>query len=148
MGYTHYFHGTGEQEIDSKALVLIKSLLKEGYDKKIIQKEYDNDSEPVVTDKLIQFNGIGDDGHETFDFDISQTGFKFCKTAFKQYDYYVTRVLLILKYYHNIELSSDGDFTNKEEWGNALKWAQGHGVYLLLSTLLNENENEDDKLPY
>ena len=77
----------------------------------IIQKEYDDNSAPVLTNDTIWFNGIEDDGHETFTIDFNKlTDFAYCKTARKPYDVPVCMCLLIIKAHFgkNFDLSSDG----------------------------------------
>jgi len=70
--------------------------------------------EPEFSTKLVNFNGINDDAHETFYVKVNDSGFNFCKTARKPYDKVVTACLILLKHYFNfIEVSSDGDL---DEW--------------------------------
>jgi len=80
---------------------------------------------PLITPYEIQFNGPGDQGHETF---LLQKAFKrnefaFCKTARKPYDVVVTAVLCLA---HTIapdtwEITSDGD---AEDWEEGLALAK------------------------
>jgi hypothetical protein len=69
--------------------------------------ESDQQKPPCADGKLIRFNGIGEDGHETFYIERSITDRKpryqgdnpkwtFCKTAHKPYDVAVTAVLAYL----------------------------------------------------
>lgn len=113
MGYTHYFelktNGTVNLDNVQKA---VQKVLDE--DSNIIQREYDDKAKPVneISDGnlLIKFNGIGNEGHETFYLDTKKVGFNFCKTARKPYDATVCKVLSILKYYFgsDIVITSDG----------------------------------------
>lgn len=94
-----------------------------------IQFECDAPETPIFSDSLIRFNGVDDDGHETFYIDQIFGGtykqwrdnkvFAFCKTARKPYDTIVTACLIILKHYlgDDIKISSDG---HPEEWQNGL----------------------------
>jgi len=123
MGYTHYFElRKGEYKLSKKCLVDIKKVITKY--KKIIQYESDDNRDPIVTEELIRFNGIGKNGHETFfirippiesDYSKFEKGFlfNFCKTARKPYDIVVCEVLLILKaeLQDKMKLSSDG-FSN------------------------------------
>jgi hypothetical protein len=91
-----------------------------------IQFEYDNNEPPVFSNTEIRFNGVNDEGHETFSvsqvyspsFRQEKDGklFHFCKTARKNYDTAVTACLIVLKHYFKDDfmVSSDG---NPEEWG-------------------------------
>ena len=94
-------------------------------DATILQYEYDMAKPVVCNKKEIRFNGIGDDGHETFllkrnnkvaDYLTDKSmAFAFCKTACKPYDVYVTAVLTLAKYFlgKEIKLGSDG---NVSDW--------------------------------
>lgn len=117
MGYTHYF----ETNKNPKPISLdelkkkVDNVLNEH--KNIIRFECD-EAKPALCEVkdgeiLIRFNGIGDDGHETFYFDSREVGFNFCKTARKPYDVVVCKVLLYLKQYFGdaIDVRSDG-FSN------------------------------------
>jgi hypothetical protein len=91
-----------------------------------IQYEYDTPKPPVFSDTEIRFNGVNDEGHETFtvhqvyspSYRQEKDGklFHFCKTARKEYDTAVTACLIILKHYFgdDFKVSSDGQ---PEEWG-------------------------------
>ena len=127
IGYTHYWYlnPNGKQKDLSGCLENIKKVIAQYRD--IIQFEEDDSKEPIATKNLVRFNGIGEDGHETFLFqyppDLTEKFiqkdedgfvFSFCKTARKPYDIAVTKCLLILKEYlkGDMKLSSDGDFSN------------------------------------
>ncbi len=127
MGFTHYF----ELKENNKMLGL-KKLQKEvqkilDEHKDIIQYEYDENKPAICEVKdgtiLIKFNGINDDGHETFYFDSSEVGFNFCKTARKPYDIVVCKVLLLLHafYGRSIDITSDG-FKNNQPTGKKYKF--------------------------
>ena len=148
MGYTHYWELNKNSKIKdlSGCLENIKKVVLQFGD---VQFEEDNDKLPLITKNLIRFNGIGEDGHETFYFEFppqrkindwnkynSENNnfiFYFCKTAIKPYDEAVTRCLLILKEYlkEDMKLSSDGDFSNQEEWGQAIKEVQNMGIDII-----------------
>jgi len=119
MGYTHYMRTDNWGKQDElgleKALPIVRKILKKHKD--IVQKEYDDEKRPVVSKKQIRFNGIGDDGHETFmilntekqsDFGHNDN-FAFCKTARKPYDIAVCEILLVMNAYcPHLSISSDG----------------------------------------
>ena len=104
--------------------------------KDLIQYEEDDNKDPIVTDTLIRFNGIGQDGCETFYFETPpkedeinkfRNGFlfSFCKTARQPYDIVVCKLLLILKaeLQDNMKLRSDGfcEMSFDGGWNNALE---------------------------
>ena len=59
----------------------------------------------------IRFNGVGEDGHETFYLSPDESGWGFCKTARKPYDIVVVAILSMLDEYlgDKFEWRSDGD---------------------------------------
>ncbi|HEY0138116.1 MAG TPA: hypothetical protein VGB85_28715, partial [Nannocystis sp.] len=83
---------------------------------------------PVINDKMIRFNGMGDDGHETMMLDREHDpDFRFCKTARKDYDEAVL-VLLTLAEHHAPgawKISSDGE---EFEWQPAVDWMNTLGM--------------------
>ncbi|MFW5887885.1 MAG: hypothetical protein ACOCUH_03700 [Bacteriovoracia bacterium] len=117
--YTHYMntdHWSRQDEIGwEKALPIVRKILKK-YEN-VIQRELDDNRKPLCTKKKIFFNGIGEDGHETFvlfnqekqnDFSPNKS-FAFCKTARKPYDVVVCEVLLVLNAFcPHLAISSDG----------------------------------------
>ena len=97
MGYTHYWKNKGfsdEQwnQIGSAALRIFTEAKAQGID---IARESDRPSDsPEITTEEIIFNGIGDDGHETFYLSKFASDFEFCKTAYKHYDAVVVAILI------------------------------------------------------
>ncbi len=123
MGYTHYWTNNGSHDpLPQSALDNIKELLQPAYKAGIIQREYDDPRPPLITAKVIRFNGVGALGHEALWFRTTDTRpLGFCKTAHKPYDDLVMKVLLILAYYRpGLRLSSDGSFG--QEWLEAIDW--------------------------
>jgi hypothetical protein len=124
MGYTHYWENNA-REIPEEALVIIREIVDQAYAGGIIQLEHNRKGLPVVTERLIRFNGVGELGHETFRFDLDDayrsergTPFAFCKTNQKPYDVVVMKVLIVLKWAldHLVTIRSDGRFG--EEWAD------------------------------
>ena len=114
MGFTRYFELT--KVPTTKMLKTIHKDVSKVFakHKDIICYEYDRPNVPAQNelkfDKLtICFNGLGDDGHETFFFESDNLSWDFCKTAHKPYDVVVKKVLNILKKHlkGSIEVSSD-----------------------------------------
>ena len=145
MGYTHYwrqqrdFTDTEWQELTR----LAKLITADGQG--ILAKEYDErNSKPTIDSEHIRFNGIGEDGHETFlitkkkrakrEYEEQEAydkegAFDFCKTAHKPYDKYVVAVLCALYNLSNVppqrnrnahpmrKITSDG---NTADWTEGL----------------------------
>ena len=114
MGYTHYWNNTKfttEQwsELAKDAAKLFKECKQNGI---LLAAEYDRTKTPPhIGLESIVFNGVGDEGHETFVLEKTPdpNGFVFCKTLRKDYDTAVV-ALLIIATTHNPEFrwSSDG----------------------------------------
>lgn len=128
MGYTHYYRTTPNIPSDKWAK-LTTAVNKVLADQTILRQEFNMDEPPMVNDEVIRFNGIGEDGHETFYLAKNDTPaewsenqnevFNFCKTARKPYDKYVTAVLFLAKIHltDDIRLGSDGYIS---EWQNGV----------------------------
>ena len=117
MGYTHYFEKKNGLK-NSKFLDFIGDLRKVLKDTEgVLQFEYDEAKPIQVSVKGVRFNGIGDDGHETFLLTPTASDFDFCKTACKPYDKYVVASLALAKYHfgEDIQVSSDGEAEDWEE---------------------------------
>lgn len=81
------------------------------------------DTPPEFSPDIINFNGIGEHGYETFSFYRNLKNFDFCKTGRDNgnpYDLAVCVVLVLAKYHFVdlIEISSDGGAT---DWIQAVK---------------------------
>jgi len=130
MGYTHYWSEKQKpKKIPAQAVKIIKEIVDEAYKEGIIQKDYNEKKPPIVNEKEIIFNGVGEDGHETFYYSVNERdSFHFCKTARKPYDEVVMKVLIVLaKYLPAIRVYSDGDF--EEEWMGVRKYmAEKYGI--------------------
>jgi hypothetical protein len=111
MGYTHYFRKETWTPADEKgfkdALPTVRDIVKRH--RKLLQLEHNDAGDPVVDENEIRFNGIEENGHETFLLSNRQERFEFCKTAEKPYDVAACEVLLVMKKYcPNLQVSSDG----------------------------------------
>jgi hypothetical protein len=127
MGYTHYWTvskpiveaETWKKIIDDVRVIVSKSPAP-------LAREFDNTTEkPHIDGAFIAFNGIGDNGHETFwvsrvnDRKPRYVGdnpqWSFCKTAHKPYDVTVTAILAYLDsvWPNFYSVTSDGE---PEEW--------------------------------
>lgn len=141
MGFTHYFYRDIDLDKDKFAKAAADCKKVAEYLEIPIQYEYNEAKMPVFADELIRFNGVDEDGHETFvveqKFSIgsyeSQDDdgkyFSFCKTARKPYDTVVVACLIILKHYfgEDLRLSSDGYAEEWEEGLRAVKECLGYG---------------------
>jgi hypothetical protein len=117
MGYTHYIDTDKWSKEDStgfeKSLPIVRKILKKYKD--LVQFECGIAKRPQVSKEQIRFNGIGDDGHETFVVHNrkKQSSFlhsrAYCKTARKPYDLPICEILLVLKANcPNLKVDSDG----------------------------------------
>lgn len=126
MGYTHYWYrppniaNFKEFAMDCKKII----------DSCNVPTAWECDKpkkSPATSSEVVRFNGIGDDGHETFyvektfkpeEWQKPKEGglyFEFCKTARKPYDVVVTACLIALHHHcPDVKISSDG---GNDEWG-------------------------------
>ena len=111
MGYTRYWERT-EKPITEDFVEEVKEIIKDCAKKGIAIRGWSGEGSPELTLEKIAFNGNGkaerDLSHETFSINNKHTGFDFCKTARKPYDYAVRRVLKLAKDYGLVtKVSSD-----------------------------------------
>ena len=138
MGYTHYFKiDSGEEKFKREVIADIKKVV--GKYLNLLQYENDTKDSPLVNEEIIHFNGIDENGHETFY--LTPNCNEFCKTARKPYDLPTCEILLILKHHYGnkFDLSSDGfwvseeDFKKKnldENWNEAIKNVRNEFGYI------------------
>ena len=107
MGYTQYWHNT--PTVHDDCVKHIKRILNDGKRKGIIAFESDSEKPPFVTIDQVRFNGVGEDGHETFHLIFGSEEYEFCKTAQKPYDVYVVAVLAAIEYWYGFNWTSDGN---------------------------------------
>ena len=134
MGYTHYWKN---KPSFSKHSVAWNNFIKDAEDillvtesLQLVRAEFDQlDMIPEVGENRIKFNGIGEDGHETFIINREDDeDFEFCKTARKPYDKIVTAILALAKHHLVIpSISSDG---TSDDWDEGVDYA---------SKILNKN---------
>lgn len=135
MGYTHYFGCKAKHK--TKGVEALKTKIDAVLDehKDIIRFESDVDKPTLCEVKdgelLIRFNGIGEDGHETFYFNSADGDFdEFCKTARKPYDIVVCKVLLLLfDFYGKTTLNLDSDGFSGIQPTDKPNYRVGHMVY-------------------
>ena len=103
MGYTHYWTKS-RNFTDKEWLDIMKgaaNILSTAINSYLIPLAYEYDKpteKPLVSTKVIRFNGVGDEGHETFYFDICTNDFEFCKTNRNDYDAPVAAILMYVKH--------------------------------------------------
>ena len=123
MGYTHYHNGliftdAGWEKLRRDVRKLLKSLPENVK----VQREYDRATRPLVGKDVIRFNGVGEDGHETFWFPKVWEGFCFTKTSRKPYDLAVCCVLMLASFHADggdpkeDGISSDGINAAHGQW--------------------------------
>jgi hypothetical protein len=128
MGYTQYFKPVGKKNPTKaewrKFLVEVRGII-ENCDVPL-RLEFDVDDPPRLDDDAIVFNGVGNDGHETFMLERVPSRREgrclnwFCKTARKPYDAVVVAVLAAAKrrFPWWLSLSSDGDGEQERTYDN------------------------------
>jgi hypothetical protein len=143
MGYTHYHELKRITKKDlegyKEALPVVRHIL-ERYSE-ILRLDCDEpDKTPVANEEKIWFNGLGENGYETFVFRINQNFSGFTKTARKPYDQAVCEVLLVLKaFLPNFSVGSDGFSGHLAEcevrptldgtWMEAIDSVEQYGLY-------------------
>ena len=126
MGYTHYWRPQRSFTEDEWASI------KHGFNL-MIQKSTvllagpDGEKETPIQsdDKILAFNGVDDDSHETFWIDRKKvSNFEFCKTASKPYDEIVTAMLIYIDHvaFGAFDISSDGDMGGPD-------WERGRELF-------------------
>lgn len=96
MGYTRYWNRT-KKKIDADLIVKVCEVIADCDKKGIMIRNGWGQGNPLVTLDYISINGdrTNDLDHESFFItdDCDDTGFNFCKTARKPYDYAVREIL-------------------------------------------------------
>lgn len=142
MGYTHYWQKL--QALDRVEFAAFSNDARSlAYACEIpIAYEYDQaEHPPIFTDSEIRFNGVADNGCETFSVTADQEDFDFCKTAREPYDVLVCAVLIAFKHRFGelVEVSSDGSwdgytYTVERPFGGnqtyrQTEWEDGRHLY-------------------
>ena len=131
--YTHYWRRSKDEDISLPVWSTIREKIT-----RIIQSTKIPIEDVEITDEHIRFNGVGEDGHETFLFTRNcNEEFDFCKTARKPYDLLVQLCLLTIKEEAPfIKVTSDGEWINFNDntycdgWQDALaKYKKLFGAY-------------------
>lgn len=139
MGYTHYF--TNQKMQDEHLFKEFTANVQKLVDNSpcALRVEFNEpETVPYITDHAVKFNGLGDEGHETFWYTRTDTDFQFCKTAYKPYDLIVVAVLALANYYFgdDIRISSDG---GKGDWEAGIAYARKvTGLEIVCPKLVHE----------
>lgn len=94
MGFTRYWERT-DKKIDADLIVKVCEVIADCSNRGINIRNGSGEGNPIVTLDMIAVNGDSQFGleHESLYFDNNNTGFCFCKTAYKPYDYAVREIL-------------------------------------------------------
>ena len=142
MGYTHYCYKVKELDQTKWDNFIIDFSKVKPFFEKYLDTDLDSDQCLDYTSEKLWFNGIGENGHETFAFmrvadgekgrygksKSGQDYFMFCKTARKDYDIAVTCALIIAKKHFgdDVNISSDGE---NADWNPAKELCQDELEY-------------------
>ena len=109
MGFTRYWEF---KTLDSKKFKDFSLMSKLLIDSMNIPVE-----DVTINDNQVRFNGVDEDGHETFLFSLNKPDFNFCKTNMKPYDELVCGCLYIAKllFGDDIRINQDCDPSDDEE---------------------------------
>ena len=155
MGYTHYFYKKPKLKAKAFAAFAKDCYRLASASGVPIAFEYDEtDKAPVFGDKLVRFNGLAEDGHETFYFERDWEkpypqanlhdglAFSFCKTARKPYDCLVTACLIAANHHFgdDLELGSDGDDSDWDEGREICQKILGYGDDFIVSSDFEDEE--------
>ena len=106
MGYTNYWTTKKNENIDKKFFEDAKKIINYAmWTKHIVLAESAGENEIASADEVVEenrviFNGLGDESYETFDLDLTEGEWNFCKTAEMPYDLVVKAILLLAEEYH------------------------------------------------
>lgn len=113
MGYTHYWESKEPNFNEEKFVEFSQDC-----EKILALAKQDGiklagglgEAEPITNEKIVWFNGVGDESHESFSMNQNEGDFDFCKTNNKPYDIVVTACLVMLKHHfrESVKVSSDG----------------------------------------
>ena len=127
MGYTHYW--SNKEVINSEKWRNICAFAHKTISESGIPLLFESDepgTKPDINEAYIRFNGVDDDGHETFLLKREITDFDFCKTARKPYDQVVG---LILNYTMSIVPSFSTSNDDDLNYLTGREYPEGHSCY-------------------
>lgn len=117
MGFTRYWNIDESADADkfANAMADIREMLVEQNADDDLMYDQENLIHWFLSAEGVAFNGIEEDGHETFLVEYGEIDSQFCKTARKPYDKYVFACLLILKHHLGDEISILADDYNETD---------------------------------
>ena len=127
MGYTHSwnFNGKAPKDVENasekwnKAKELIQTIINKVQERGIKLGNGIGEKTPILNDKVIVFNGFGDESCESFGIAYGDTcDFDFCKTCKEPYDLAVTTSLLALKSVYGDDFNYKSDGVTRESIKN------------------------------
>lgn len=116
MGYTHYWNNT--KPFTPDFLADVRAVIR-CTDVPLLREYNQPGTKPEIGDSLVAFNGVGENGHETFCMRPGEE-FDFCKTQCKPYDVAVVAILALAADHGLAIVSSDGC---RDEWGQGVALA-------------------------
>lgn len=109
MGYTHYW--TPKRNVSKATWDIFRAgvaKIIEASDVPVCWECDEPKKPPQICEEVVRFNGVGEDGHETFLF-VKEGQWAFCKTVRKPYDEIVVACLILAEHLKICEWSSDGE---------------------------------------
>lgn len=129
MGFTHYFDQERavtetEWEAITKDVEALLAHLATTRELEIVGVSGERGTTPEISSERIAFNGLEEDGFESFVLGREQGGFGFCKTGRRPYDLLVTAALIVAAHHAPgaYTVTSDGQ---DYEWSPALSFVRG-----------------------
>jgi len=115
MGFTRYWEFSSLDEEKFKDFSSICQLLVDSMNIPI--------EDVIINERQVRFNGVDEDGHETFNFNLDKSVFNFCKTNAKPYDEVVCGCLYVAKliFGDSIRVNQDCNPSDDEENINLVK---------------------------
>ncbi len=151
MGYTHYWYTRKELPVEKWVAFKkdCEALLDADSAEGIVWSRKDKIF-PYITDDLIVFNGIGQNGFESFSFsrnhglkESNKPEFNCCKTRQKPYDKYVVDVLILAEKHFGdlIQVKSDGHWPDVKRDRELEKEREGVRMKLLEVKIPNSDDH-------
>ena len=112
MGHSHYWsnpnHNLQKNRWNNEFIPLVRKIIELSTVPVVF--ESDDSALPVINEDMVRFNGVKDDGYETFLLRRRRSDFEFCKTSHKPYDEIVVAILYCAAdLFSYFKFDSDGD---------------------------------------
>lgn len=141
MGYTNYWKpkvGVDEKTCTGAKLAEFVEKMLEITRTPIVGPCGEHGSKPIITHHHIMFNGLEEDCHESFSFEVGSGLWDFCKTAQKPYDRFVVAALMKAD---ELGLIAPAEGKPGKTWysdGDAKDHAEGKKLYKKVNKALEE----------